>query len=153
MRAIVRWISVGSIERVTPSRRALWHCTQFWLKIWRICSGRSEATSRLLAMSGGRLAMRCCTSRTRAIRAMVRMRLTSTTSMTTMRKPELRGGPSVAMSRDAPRAAQCAGRHDGAPRARRRARQLFVDRQDASQHAEHEYSPGRDTQRDADLAE
>ena len=59
MRSMVRSISDGSIETVAPSRRALWHSTQFLVRIWRTCSGRSEATSRLLARSEGKLATRC----------------------------------------------------------------------------------------------
>ena len=51
MRSMVRWISAGSIDTVTPRRRVLWHPSQLCLRIWRIRSGRSMATSLLLAKS------------------------------------------------------------------------------------------------------
>src|SRR5215475_4385377 len=90
----------------------------------------------VLATSGGTLASRCCSSRTCVIRAMVRMRLTSTISMTTMRKAGNRGGRSSVISDCSFRATQCTRWLSRRLRADLRRRQLFMDRQNARQPAE-----------------
>src|SRR5262245_9063593 len=111
------------------------------------------ATSRLLAKSGGKLATRCCSSRTCMIRALVRIRLTSTTSMTTMRNAGNRGDRSVVISRYSFRPVQYAGRSSCRTQTCLRVWQLLVDRQDAHQPAERKQGRRGDAERDADLPE
>src|SRR6266436_271568 len=85
--------------------------------------------------------------------AMVRMRLTSTASMMTIRKAGNRGGCPVVISGYSFRSAQCAGRLSSRTQTCLRRRQLLVDRQDARQPAEREESRGSDADRNADLCD
>src|SRR5215510_12871209 len=111
------------------------------------------ATSRLLARSGGKLATRCCSSRTCMIIAMVRIRLTSTTSMTTMRNAGNRGDSSVVISGYSFRAVQYAGRLSHWTQTCLRVWQLLVDRQDAREPAEGKQGRRSNAQGNSDLSQ
>src|SRR4029077_3726259 len=86
-------------------------------------------------------------------RAMVRMRLTSSTTMTMTRKAGNRGGCSVVISGHSFRAVPCAGSPSRRKRPCLRRRQFFVDGKNARQPAEREYRRCGNAECDTDLAE
>src|SRR4029453_18091808 len=82
---------------------------------------------------------------------MVRTRLTSTASITTMRKAGNRRGCSIVISRYSFSTTQYARRLSRTVRPRLWGRQLFMDRQDARQPAERKQSRCSNAERDPDL--